>query len=338
MKPIGVGVIGTGTFGQLHTRIYHEHPEVRLSGIADINERTRERVASQFGVIGYARYEELLEDPKVEAVSIVLPDPYHREPCLKAAEAGKHILLEKPLATTLVDAEAILQAVERHGVKLMVDFSNRWNPPFALARQSIKRGDLGDLLYMNIKLNDSIFVPTRMLSWAGESSVLWFLGSHTVDLSLWLFERPLKRVLSSSRSRVLKARGIPTADFHHSRLEFEDGAVVNMENSWILPDTGPTVFEFKAEIVGTEGKIDIDTARNGSFVATTAEGYGYSDTFGLVEIEGTLQGFAQRAIDHFIDCVMKDREPQVSKASSLEVTRVIGLLEQSARSGRAVET
>ena len=129
------------------------------------------------------------------------------------------------MATRLTDAEAILKATDRYGVKLMVDFSNRWNPPFALAKQAIQRGELGELLYMNIKLNDSISVPTQMLSWAGQSSALWFLGTHTVDLALWLFESPLERVHSVSRFRMLKARGIPTADFSHSRLEFQDGVV-----------------------------------------------------------------------------------------------------------------
>jgi predicted dehydrogenase len=333
---IGVGVIGVGTFGRQHARIYSEHPQVELLAVADINEDSARQVADIYGVKAYSDYEQMLADPGIHAISVVVPDTRHREPCISAASRGKHILVEKPLATSVDDGKAIIEAAEKNNVILMVDFMNHWNPPFAAARKSILQGEIGELLYINMKLNDSLFVPTKMLSWAAESSVLWFLGSHTIDLTCWMVGDAVYSVSCFSQSRFLNQLGIATADFYRSTLEFKNGVVANIENSWVLPEAGPTIFEFTAEIVGTQGKIDIDTARNGSIIKTTGSNYTYPDSYCLVEIEGQLRGFGHLAIEHFIHCVINNEKPTIENNTSLEVTRIILSLEQASRKRKTI--
>ncbi len=102
--------------------------------------------------------------------AVVTPDFAHRDPIVAAAEAEKHIITEKPLATTLEDAEAIAKAVRKAGITFMVDFHARWNPPLAIARQNITEGKLGRIVSAYFRLNDTISVPTEMLSWAEKSS------------------------------------------------------------------------------------------------------------------------------------------------------------------------
>jgi predicted dehydrogenase len=131
--------------------------------------------------------------------------------------------------------------------------------------------------------------------------------------------------------------GIPTADFYHSVLQFKNGAVANIENSWILPESGPTVFEFTAEIVGTKGKIDIDAARNGSIIKSTPEKYIYPDTYCLVEVAGQMRGFGHTAMDHFITCVAENKAPWIENTSSLRVTELITRLEESVKARRFVK-
>jgi predicted dehydrogenase len=337
METIGVGVVGVGTFGEIHARIYSEHPRTELIAVSDIDKARAEKVATQYKAKAYGRYEEMLKDPRIKAVSIVVPDMAHRDPCVAAANAGKHILLEKPLATSVEDGRAILEAVEKNKVTLMVDFMNRWSPPFSMAKKSLESGEIGDLLYINMRLNDSLFVPTKMLSWAGKSSVLWFLGSHAIDLILWLVGSAVDEVFCTSTSKVLSGMGIPTADFYHSILQFKNGAVANIENSWILPESGPTVFEFTTEIVGTKGKIDIDTARNGCIIKSTGGKYQYPDSFCLVEVQGQMRGFGHTAIDHFISCVAENKPPWIEKMGSLRVTELITRLEESAKARRFVK-
>ena len=149
----------------------------------------------------------LLDRLDVLAVGIATPDFAHGTIALAAMQAGKHALVEKPLAMTVRECEEILAAQRAKGVKLMVDFHNRWSLPFVNLRRAIAAGQLGTLMMMNIRLNDTRFVPTRMLSWAAKSSPLQFLGSHVVDLIHFLSGAAVQRVYAVSRSVVLKGYG-----------------------------------------------------------------------------------------------------------------------------------
>ena len=144
MTPIGCGVIGVGVFGENHCLAYSRLPGVKLAAVCDVNGARARAMAEKYGARAwYTDYQELLRDPAVQAVSIATPDFAHRAIALAAARAGKHILCEKPLATTAADAQEIVDAARAAGVKLMVDFHNRVNPPFVAARQSIEVGAIG---------------------------------------------------------------------------------------------------------------------------------------------------------------------------------------------------
>src|SRR5690348_15085603 len=128
-------VIGTGTFGALHVQAYDRNPEVELVGLYDVDRESAQRVAATCSapVPVFASIEELLAVDGLQAVSVVTPDHLHRDSGVAAAEAGKHLLVEKPLATTEADAQAIVAAATANDVLLMVDFHNRVNPPFVNA-------------------------------------------------------------------------------------------------------------------------------------------------------------------------------------------------------------
>jgi predicted dehydrogenase len=137
----GFGVIGTGVWGETHLMTYSSHPRAKLSCICDLDEELLAERAAQYGAESYTTdYRELLARDEVEAVSVVTPDFLHREIAMAAAEAGKHILLEKPMATTVEDCEAMIEAADEAGVKLMVDFHNRWNPAMWETKQAIEEG------------------------------------------------------------------------------------------------------------------------------------------------------------------------------------------------------
>ena len=196
MRKTGFGVIGAGIVGGAwHAHVYHHVPGAQLVAVCDLNAERAREIADKYSVAHvYSDYRELLARPDIAAVSIATPDSAHREIAVAAAEAGKHILVEKPLAMTIEDAEAILAAVKAAGVKLMVDFHNRVNPAFVQTRQAVRNGDLGELKYIYARLSNTSFVPTQMLPWASRSSALWFLASHTLDMSCWLLEDRPRRV------------------------------------------------------------------------------------------------------------------------------------------------
>ena len=338
MNSIGIGLIGCGLWGSIHARTYAASPLVNLVAVCDQNRDRAQLFAEKYGFTSFTSdLNELLSNPDVSAVSIATPDHTHTPILLKALEAGKHILVEKPLAMTVEECEKILAARDKNGVKLMVDFHNRWNIPFLQVRRMIEAGELGDLMMINVKLNDTIFVPTKMLEWADRSSPVHFLGSHLVDLIRWLSGAEVKKVYAVSRSVVLKSMGIQTPDFYQSILEFSNGTTAYVENCWIVAENAPNIFDFKAEFIGSKGSIYVNASHHRMIEKYTGEGSGFPDVTGVVDINGKPTGFCTASIEHFIDCLAHGTDPIVTGEDGLEATRIVQAMEQSARSGRPVD-
>lgn len=343
---LGVGVIGAGVWGETHLKAYSSAPHVRLVGVCDTNEALGRARAQQYGAEMFTvDYRELLARPDIEAVSVVTPDFLHREITVAALQAGKHVLLEKPMATTVADCEAMIEAAQAQNRILMVDFHNRFNPAFVALKRAIEAGQMGEPQMMSLRLNDTIYVPTGMLSWGGQSNVLWFLGSHSVDLVRWLFADEIERVYCVSRSRVLKARGLDTPDFFHTICELRKGGVAHIENCWIMSNAFPTVADLKCEFIGSEGTALFSVVKN-----ETVEFYSdhplrafgstpqimFPDTNVLMDIHGKPTGFAIESILYFVDCVLNGKKPFITPEDGLINTKVLLAALESARTGQPV--
>ncbi len=336
MSGLGVGIIGTGTWGTVHARTYGSMDGVEVLGVADLIEERAETLAGHTGATAYADYRELLANDAIHAVSIVTPDFAHAEIALAAAEAGKHILCEKPLAMTVQQCEAIVVAAARTGVKLMVDFHARWSPPLYKARQAIQNGDIGVPQHVYYRLNDRIYVPTEMLSWAGKSTVMWFIGSHSIDTIRWLLDDEVARVYAVARSEVLESMGIHTPDYYQATLHFRSGATAQLENSWILPNTQPNIIDLKCEVVGSKGAIYMDASHNRTLEKYTEKEAAYPDILVMPTVYGRQMGFAAESIRHFAECVRDDKELLVTGRDGLQVTKAICAIEESVRTGMPV--
>ena len=206
---IKVGIIGMGTMGSLYAQILRQDPEAELVGICDINEETLASSRNKFGVPGYKDYLELFDKGNLQAVIITLPDFMHKKAVLEAAKRGVHIMVEKPLATSMKDATEMAKAVSQARVKCQVAFGNRWNPRFVAAKRSIEENKLGEIVFLRCKMNNPIFVPTKMLSWASQSSPAWFLLSHSIDLARWLIGKDVKSVFATGiKKKLIKYNNI----------------------------------------------------------------------------------------------------------------------------------
>jgi len=328
----GFGVIGCGTWGTVHARTYSACRFADLVEVCDQDQGRAARCAEQYGAARHSSdWRSVLENPKVQAVSVATPDFAHGEIVLAAIEAGKDVLVEKPLGTSVEECRCILAARDRRGVRLMVDFANRWNLPFVNIRRMLCGGELGEVAAMNIRLNDTLFVPTRMLSWAARSSPAHFLGSHVVDLIRWLSGAEVTRVYAVSRSRVLKKIGVDTPDFFQCILELSSGATAVVENCWIVNESSPSVFDFQCEIIASQGTAYVNASHHRMVEVYSSKGIGYPDVAGAPDLYGKPVGFAIAAIEHFIDCVVRGEQPMVTGEDGLAATMVVAAIDESAR-------
>jgi predicted dehydrogenase len=339
MDRVGFGVIGAGLFGENHALVYSRLPGVELVAVCDQNEARAREVAERYGArTYYTDYVQLLAEPDISAVSIATPDFAHSEIALAAAQAGKHILCEKPLATTVEEAQSIVDAAARAGVKLMVDFHNRVNPPFVAARESVRDGAIGTPSYAYARLSNTTFVPLEMLSWADRSSALFFLGSHAIDIMRFILNDTVARVHAVSRSGILKGLGVDAPDFHVAIAEFERGAVVTFENAWILPRSQPMVYDFKVEVLGSEGALYVDSSHHGAFELHSGGRLSYGDVLGVTPTSDLrVGGFVLEAISRFVDAVLHDRPVLATGEDGVEATRIVDAIKRSAETGQPID-
>ncbi|WP_183858319.1 Gfo/Idh/MocA family protein [Prosthecomicrobium pneumaticum] len=338
MKKARFGVVGAGLWGSFHCRTLAALAGAELVAVCDLDPARVAAMQAEFGAPKtYTDYRALIADPDVDAVTVATPDFAHADIVLAAIEAGKHVMSEKPLATTLAEAEAIAEAAAKRGVTVMVDFHNRVNPAVSALRDAIGAGEIGRPLHASARLSNTLFVPHELLSWAARSSALWFLGSHAVDALRFVMGAEVTRVQAMVRRGHLAAGGVDTADVHLSLLEFDNGAIAQLENSWVMPRDMPLVFDFKLEIVGETGLVAADTAQNGAFRKYAGAGLRTTDLFGVTPAAGgRIGGFVMEAIARFVDAVTIGAPVIADARDGLQVTRVLAAIEEAAATGRTI--
>jgi predicted dehydrogenase len=338
MERVRFGLIGTGTWGKIHADTYTAHPRATLAAVCDLNEDRARKTATQFGVKQVLTdYRKVLSEDAIDAVAVVTPDFAHREIIVEAARAGKHIIVEKPLATTHEDLDQISEAVTKASVKFMVDFHCRWSPPLVVARNDIEQGLLGEMVSAYLRLNNTLFVPLKMLSWSATSSILWFLGSHAIDTLRYLFQDEIVRVYSVSRSGVLRAKGIDVPDIYQTILEFSNGVIATVENHWIMPDSSPQLNDFKVNILGSKGMFNMDLTHNQLIERYLPNMSDRPDVIDGPLIHGSHVGFVHESIRHFIDCVVDGKQPEVTLEDGVRVSKVILAIMESAKTREPVK-
>ena len=343
MEKVRMAIVGAGTWGANHARIYKAHPNADIVAICDMNIKRAEQLAKEEGISQvYSDYNKMLSESDCDAVAIVTPDFAHTDIAVAAANAGKHILIEKPLATKYEDVFKILEAVEKNNVRCMVDLHNRWNPPFHAAYEAVRNNELGRVYSAYYRLNDVRWVATDMLPWAAKSSIMWFLGSHSIDTLMWMFNSRPKRVYCVStqgvlsKPGVLNKAGIPikdgidTTDEYLTTIEFENGAVAQMENGWVTPNANPCVNDIKMNILGEKGMIAIDSSNHNMIQKYTDNDVVVPDVIVKNKIFGQPKGFAYESIRSFVDCLISGEEFHVTtKESAYGVLAILSIMKSA---------
>ena len=331
MKQVKIGVVGAGTWGETHASIYREHANAIPVAICDKDVAKAKRIADKYGISEvYSDYRQMAAKCDCDAVAIVTPDFLHADIACTFADAKKDLLIEKPLATNREDIDRICEAVERNGVRAMVDLHNRWNPPFNTAKQKIDAGVIGEPYTAYIRHSDIKWVATDLLPWAAKSSILWFLGSHSLDALCWFFNDDVKRVYSVKRKGILQKLNVDTDDIFQTTIEFKKGGIAQMENGWITPNGNGNVNDFRCNILGTKGAININASNHNLIQIATEQRTEVPDILVSNMVFDRCKGLSYESIRDFVDRLVDGKPFRVSldEARKNAIT-IIAILESA---------
>jgi len=297
---------------------------VTLAGIADENENRGKEAADKYHTTFFQDYRELLRTD-MDAVIICTENVRHKEVTMAAAKAGKHILCEKPLATTVEDAWEMIRVCKEYGVKLQTAFPVRYNAPIKRVKQMIDQGDLGRIV--------SIRGTNR-----GQNPGGWFVEQensgggavldhtvHVIDLMRWFMNSEVKEVYAEVDTRFSDG---PIDDCGLLTLEFENGVFASHDPSWSRCETFSTWGDVTLEIIGTEGVTRVDAFAQHMLL--------YSDKNRKVSQQFWGNDMDKGLVKDFIECIKEDREPSISGLDGLRAMEVALAAYESSKQNKVI--
>ena len=263
---INIGIIGAGYIGLTHAKSFSSLPNVKIAAVCDRVEERAKVLAEKFGAKYYTDVEKMLAQPNIDAVVVGTPHAFHAEQTILAAEAGKHVLVEKPMATSLEDCDRMIEVCRRSGVKLMVAHSHRFWPGNVKAKELTEKGEVGRLLTAYDSVVGGGFGPvgsrdpSDRFAWMqsrrlGGGGAVMFNGSHIIDRLRWWIGSEVKKVFAKVGNEVY---GSEVEEYGSAFLLFENGVSATMTVSMATPGAGYCV----AELLGTDGIIEVKTYEN----------------------------------------------------------------------------
>jgi predicted dehydrogenase len=232
-----IGIIGMGMLGKSHAGLVLDHPKAKLCAVCDLYEsQTKAFIEAHPDVKGYTDYTAMLKEEKLDIVIVATQDPYHKDPLLAAIGAGiKEIICEKPLTTTIADADEVKKAAEAAGASIYLCFMLRMSPFNRAFRTLVKGGFLGKTLHGEFVNDDSIHVPTKYwgdksADWAKSSSPIQFLFSHTIDCLRYFFSpAEVTKVYALGKKEGTGS----VCDYCEALLTWSDGTVIRIKTDWM---------------------------------------------------------------------------------------------------------
>lgn len=320
-----IGIVGGGIRGQLFARSITALPDVEVTGIADPSERARTACADA-GHPVFDTIDPLLEQS--DGLIIATPDFAHFEATSSGIDAGIPMLVEKPLTTDVAEARELHDRATEKGVDVFVGFENRWANAFKQVKQAIDAGQMGAIRSGFARLSDRKYVPTEMLSWASRSSAAWFLMPHTVDLLAWFIDSKVESVSAQGVAGVVD--NPDTIDGAFAVLKFANGAIGCVEANWFLPNGFPAMVDFKVDLVGEEGAVNIDNTKQ--MLALYGDRTEYPRTLGSTAA-GRPHGPAVWMAQSFARRLQGFDESLPTSAEGVHITEVIDAVHRSINAG-----
>jgi len=336
---INVGVIGTGWCGGIRAETCAKSPFVNDLHIAEIKEaRLKEVTALANPVTATTDYRRLLENPTIDAVMIsTTPEPTHYPIAKESLEAGKHVLLEKPIALELREADELIRLARSKDLVFTIGYSQRFNPKFAYVKRSIEDGTIGDpvsaLVSRHITRNLGKKIGGRV-----KLSPAAMEATHDIDFVLWCLapRKPVKVYAQEVRKIMGPQYNVP--DCVWIVVTMDDGSAFTIGAGWVLPPAYPNFSSTWIEVVGTEGALMVDDTHRDVYVTTMQGGIQFPiSTMPGESVGHVYAGPMAAETVYFLECVALGRQPIVTPEHAKMVMQVYQAADLSAETGHPVE-
>jgi scyllo-inositol 2-dehydrogenase (NAD+) len=339
MEPIGLGIIGTGWCGGIRAIAAANSALVGSLHLAEVNPERLADVKAQTGAVtATTDWEELVSDPGISALMIsATPETLHHPMAKAALEAGKHVLLEKPMALTLDEADELIEIAEAKGLKFTIGYSQRFNTKQALVKRSLNDGTLGDPVsvlvsrHITRSLGAKIGSRTKLSPAAMEAT-------HDIDFALWCLEprKPAKVYSQIAWGARQAEHGVP--DTQIIVITMEDGVTVTISAGWSLPPGYPNFSATWIEFIGTDGALMMDASHKDIVLNTMRDGVRFPlSTMPGEYVDHVYAGPMERETIHFIEAVVHDRPVMVEPRLARQTMEVYIAADLSAETGEVVE-
>lgn len=326
---IHVLVIGAGAMGSTHAAAYADMPNAHLAGIVDTDAGKGARVAEACGTSSFTSYAEAMEAlDRVDVVDVCLPTPLHKKFVLQAADDGKHVICEKPLARSLADAREMIDHCRSRGVRLFVGHVLRFFHEYAHAKQLLDDGVIGKPAV--IRAGRGGGYPIGWQHWYSDfgasGGITLDAMIHDFDFLRWCFGE-VERVYAKG----LHGRVHAQLDYSLVTLRFQSGAIAHVEGTWSHEG-----FSMNLEMAGTQGIIGYDSARDQPLLSFQRGGHAGGGGGVPVPESPVEENPYSQELRHFLNCIEQDKEPIVTAEDAYEALRIALSALKSMETGRPV--
>ncbi len=342
MEKVQIVIVGCGNVSEKrHAPLCDRSPKVDLYGFYNRTRAKAERFQEKYGGKVYDSLEEVLSDPNVDAVLVATSEDSHWEISVKALNAGKHVLCEKPMASNPEQCRAMIEAERASGKKLMINHNQRLYAPHQKAKELLDKGAIGKVLFFRTEYHfrghetnaKGEINPNHYDRIGHVHGVLSQVGSHRIDLMNYLLGDEVEEVFLAANTLAKKMSDgspIPYEDQSVLNVRYKSGVVGTVENSWLdFSDNARKTF-----IYGTEGTIETYAGQYGVVLHQRNGQRVYFDTGA---IPGHYEPPLTDIVDIFATCILEDKKPLVTSREGLHCLQVINAAYESQKAGTWVK-